>query len=53
MTWQTIYKKYASPYSIVLNVKDIIKTIYFSMAATPGNTLPSINSSIAPPPVDT
>lgn len=26
---------------------------YFSIAATPGNTLPSIASSIAPPPVET
>ena len=29
------------------------RKIYFSIAATPGNTLPSIASSIAPPPVET
>ena len=29
------------------------RKFYFSIAATPGNTLPSIASSIAPPPVET
>lgn len=35
-------------YSVLLERK-----FYFSIAATPGNTLPSIASSIAPPPVET
>ncbi len=35
-------------YSVSLKRK-----FYFSIAATPGNTFPSIASSIAPPPVET